>query len=111
MARKPVVYNLQDIFPDSMVSTGLAKKGDLIWRIGRILENITYKYSDSIIGISQDFKKNIMEKGVPEDKVVVVYNWVDQNAVKNIARKDNKLFDKYNLDRKNFLSLIVEILV
>lgn len=99
---KSVVYNLQDIFPDSMASTGLAKKGDLIWRIGRILENITYKYSDSIIGISQDFKKNIMEKGVPEEKVVVVYNWVDQNAVKNIDRKDNKLFDRYHLDRNKF---------
>ena len=43
-----------------------------------------------------------MAKGVPEEKIVVVYNWVDQNAVKNVARKDNKLFDKYHLDRNKF---------
>ena len=41
--RKPVVYNAQDIFPDSLVSTGLAKKGGILWKIGRVIENFTYK--------------------------------------------------------------------
>ena len=27
----PFVYNLQDIFPDSLAGTGLAKKGGLLW--------------------------------------------------------------------------------
>lgn len=100
--RVPFVYNLQDIFPDSLVGTGLAKKDGFLWKIGRIVENFTYKNSDKIIVISQDFKKNIMTKGVPEDKIIVVYNWVDQNAVKDIPRSENKLFDKYNLDRNKF---------
>lgn len=99
----PFVYNLQDIFPDSLVGTGLANKSGWVWKIGRVIENFTYKYADKIIVISEDFKKNIMAKGVPEEKIVVVYNWVDQNAVKNIGRKDNKLFDKYNLDRNKFI--------
>lgn len=98
----PFVYNLQDIFPDSLVGTGLAKKDGFLWKIGRIVENFTYKNADKIIVISQDFKKNIMAKGVPEDKIVVVYNWVDQNAVKDIPRSENKLFDKYTLDRNKF---------
>lgn len=100
--RKPTVYNAQDIFPDSLVGTGLTKKGSLIWKIGRIVEKITYKYADKIIVISEDFKKNIMAKGVPEDKIVVVYNWVDQNAVVDVPREDNSLFDKYALDRSKF---------
>lgn len=100
--RKPTVYNAQDIFPDSLVGTGLTQNGSLIWKIGRIVEKITYKYSDKIIVISEDFKKNLMEKGVPEEKIVVVYNWVDQNAVVNVDRADNKLFDKYGLDREKF---------
>ena len=41
--RKPTVYNAQDIFPDSLVGTGLTRKGSLIWKIGRIVENVTYK--------------------------------------------------------------------
>lgn len=98
----PFVYCLQDIFPDSLAGTSLAKKGGLLWKIGRVIEDFTYKHADKIIVISEDFKNNIMAKGVPEDKIVVVYNWVDQNAVVDIPREKNKLFDKYNIDRKKF---------
>ncbi len=98
----PFVYNLQDIFPDSLAGTGLAKKGGMLWKIGRVIENFTYRNADKIIVISEDFKKNIMAKGVPEGKIEVVYNWVDENAVKDVKREDNKLFDKYNLDRSKF---------
>lgn len=98
----PFVYNLQDIFPDSLVGTGLAKKGGLLWKIGRVIEDFTYRNADKIIVISEDFKKNIMAKGVPEEKIVVVYNWVDQNAVVDVPREQNKLFDEYGLDRSKF---------
>lgn len=98
----PFVYNLQDIFPDSLVGTGLAKKDGLLWKIGRVIENFTYRNADKIIVISEDFKRNIMAKGVPEEKIVVVYNWVDEEAVKHIPREENKLFDKYGLDRNKF---------
>lgn len=97
-----IVYNAQDVFPDSLVGTGLTKKGSLIWKIGRIVEKITYKYSDKIIVISEDFKDNLMRKGVPEGKIEVVYNWVDEEAVIDIPRAENKLFDKYGLDRTKF---------
>lgn len=98
----PFIYNLQDIFPDSLVGTGLAKKGGLLWKIGRVIENFTYRNADKIIVISQDFKRNIMAKGVPEEKIEVIYNWVDQNAVVDIPREQNKLFDMYGLDRTKF---------
>lgn len=98
----PMVYNLQDIFPDSLVGTGLAKKGGLLWKIGRVIENFTYRNADKIIVISEDFKRNIMVKGVPEEKIVVIYNWVDQNAVVDVPREKNVLFDRYGLDRSKF---------
>lgn len=98
----PFVYNLQDIFPDSLAGTGLAKKDGLLWKIGRVIEDFTYRNADKIIVISEDFKRNIMAKGVPEEKIVVVYNWVDEEAVKHVAREDNKLFDAYGLDRNKF---------
>ena len=98
----PFVYNLQDIFPDSLVGTGLAKRGGLLWKIGRVIENFTYRSADKIIVISEDFKRNIMAKGVPEEKIVVVYNWVDEEAVKHVPREENILFDRYGLDRGKF---------
>lgn len=96
------VYDLQDIFPDSMAGTGLSRKGGLIWKIGRVIENFTYRNADKIIVISEDFKKNIMAKGVPEEKIVVIYNWVDEESVVDIPREKNVLFDRYGLDRNKF---------
>ena len=98
----PFIYNLQDIFPDSLVGTGLAKKDGLLWKIGRVIEDFTYRNADKIIVISQDFKRNIMAKGVPEEKIEVIYNWVDEQAVVNIPRSENKLFEKYNLNPNKF---------
>ena len=100
--RLPVVYNLQDIFPDSLVGTGLAKRDGLLWKIGRVIEGITYRNADRIIVISDDFKKNIMAKGVPEEKIVVVYNWVDENAVVPIAKDENILYDELCINREKF---------
>ena len=102
LKRVPFVYNLQDIFPDSLVGTGMTHKGSIMWKIGRKIESFTYRNADKIIVISEDFKKNIMAKGVPEEKIVVIYNWVDQNAVVDIPREENKLFDTYELDRSRF---------
>ena len=100
--KKPIVYNLQDIFPDSLVSTGLVSNKSFLWRIGQIIERISYKYSDRIIVISEDFKRNLIAKGVAESKIEVVYNWVDEHAVVPIARDKNTLFDEFGLDRDKF---------
>jgi glycosyltransferase involved in cell wall biosynthesis len=98
----PFVYNLQDIFPDSLVGTGLAKKDGILWKIGRVIENITYRNADKIIVISQDFKRNIMAKGVPEEKIEVIYNWVDENAVVPVKDEDNELFEEFGISRDKF---------
>lgn len=98
----PFVFCLQDIFPDSLVTAGMTKKGSLIWKIGRKIEDYSYRGADKIIVISEDFKKNIMEKGVPENKIVVVPNWGDTDGIYPVERKDNVLFDRYNLDRDKF---------
>jgi len=96
------IYNLQDIFPDSLINAGLTHRGSLAWRIGRTIENKTYKYADKIIVISEGFKKNIMEKGVPEEKIELIPNWVDEAAITPIKREDNPLFDRLKLDRACF---------
>ncbi len=100
--RIPIVYNLQDIFPDSLVHTGISTEDSLAFKIGRWMENITYRNADKIIVISEDFKANIKAKGVPEEKIEVVYNWVDEQAVYHVDRADNLLFDRFGLDRSKF---------
>lgn len=96
------VYNLQDIFPDSLVGSGLAYKDGFLWRIGRRIEDYTYHHADKIIVISEDFKRNIMAKGVPESKIEVIYNWVDANAVVPVKKADNPLYEEFGLARNLF---------
>ncbi len=102
LKKVPMIYVLQDIFPDSLVNSGLIKRDSLIWKIGRKIEDFTYENADRIITISEDFKNNIASKGVPTEKIEVIYNWADENAVKNIDRKKNRLFSKYGLDSNKF---------
>lgn len=98
----PLVYALQDVFPDSLVNAGLAKKGSLIWKIGRKMEDYTYRNADQIIVISEDIKRNIMEKGVPEEKIQLIYNWIDTQEVHPIAPENNTLLNELGLCEKNF---------
>ena len=100
--RIPLVYSLQDIFPDSLVGTGMAKKGGALWKVGRMIEDFTYRNADRIIVISEDFKRNIMAKGVPESKIEVIYNWVDETAIIPIPRNENPLFAEFGLDQNKF---------
>lgn len=98
----PFVYNLQDVFPDSLVGSGLSNEGSLLYRIGRKIENYTYNNADKIIVISEDFKRNIMAKGVPESKIEVVYNWVDENAIIPVDDMDNPLFCEFGISKDKF---------
>ena len=100
--RVPMIYNLQDVFPDSLVTTGLAKKGSIIWKIGRKIENYTYSHADKIIVISESIKKNIMEKGVSEEKIVVVSNWIDTETTMPVPKAENRLFEEFNVSRNKF---------
>lgn len=99
---KKVIYNLQDIFPDSLVTSGICGENSFLMKIGHAMENFTYRNADHIITITDDMKANIMKKGVPEDKISVVRNWIDTDKVKHVSREDNLLFDELKLSRNVF---------
>lgn len=101
--RKPFVYNLQDIFPDSLVTGNITNKGSLIWKIGSIVEKISYKNANHIIVISESFKQNLLNKGVPKEKITVVSNWIDIDKIYPIEKKDNKLYDEFSIPKDKFL--------
>ena len=100
--KKPVVYNAQDLFPETLSGTGLAKQGGLLWKIGMWVSNVTFRNSDKIIAISNDIKRSMVARGVPAEKIEVVYNWVDEKAVQPVAKEDNPLFEEFGLDRNKF---------
>lgn len=98
----PIVYIVQDIFPDSLVSTGISSEKSLLFKIGKLIEKYTYKHADRIIVICDEFKHNLIEKGVLPEKIRVIYNWINASEVTPISRNNNKLFEEYNLNKNNF---------
>lgn len=101
----PFIYNLQDIFPDSLVTTGLARKDSLLYRIGSKIEEKTYQYADKIIVISNSMRKNILDKGVPESKIKVIPNWIDTSKVVPVAKEANALFEEFAIPKEKFIVL------
>jgi len=100
--KAPTVYNLQDVFPDSVVNAGKAKESSLLIRICRKAERYIYKRQTHILTISRDFKNLLLERGTPESKISTVYNWIDENQVRSIPRENNILISRYGLNRNKF---------
>lgn len=100
--KKRFVYNAQDLFPETLSGTGLANRGGVLWKIGMWVSNVTFRNSDKIIAISNDIKRSMVTRGVPAEKIEVVYNWVDENAVMPVAKEDNPLFEEFRLSRNLF---------
>lgn len=108
VARKrnvPFVYSLQDVFPDSLATTRLTNQDSFLWKIGRKLERATYRNCNKIIVISESMKVNLLQKGVREEKLQVVSNWIDLEAIHPITKKDNPLFDEFGISRDKFIVL------
>ena len=99
----PLVYSLQDIFPDSLVTTGLTKKGSMLWKIGRKIEQKTYKRCDKIIVISASCKQNLLEKGVEEEKIALIPNWVDVEKVFPVSKTQNALYKEFGIEEDKFI--------
>lgn len=103
LAKKtPVVYNLQDIFPDSLINAGKATENSFIVRVSRKIEKIFYKKQTHILTISRDFKRLILDRETAENKISIVYNWIDEKQIVDIPRESNILFDRYGISRDKF---------
>ncbi|MBD0361830.1 MAG: glycosyltransferase family 4 protein, partial [Coleofasciculus sp. C3-bin4] len=76
--RTPVVLNLQDILPEAAVHVDLLKNPKLI-RIFEVLEKFAYRTATKITVIADGFVDNLLNKGVPKDKIEQIPNWVDVN--------------------------------
>lgn len=99
----PYVYNVQDMFPESMVSAGLTKKGSLLWKIGNWVSNVTYRNAEHIMVICESMRESLISKGVPAEKITVTYNWIDTEETVPVPRADNPLFEEFGLDREHFI--------
>lgn len=102
LTNKKVIYNLQDIFPDSLVTSGICNKDSTLMKMGYKMEKFIYKNVDHIITVSEDMKNNIVRKGTPVDKISVILNWIDINKVRSVEINNNKLYKEFELSKDRF---------
>lgn len=74
-----IVYDIQDLWPESVASSGMMKNRYLL-KMSHLLSLWAYRQADQIVVLSPGFKKNLQERGVPAEKIVVIYNWAQEDT-------------------------------
>jgi glycosyltransferase involved in cell wall biosynthesis len=100
LRRIPVVYDVQDLWPDTLSTTGMLKNDKILLAIGSLCM-VVYKLVERIVVLSPGFKKKLIERGVDEKKIEVIYNWADEEKINNIDE-----FFSYKLKKDNNFCLL-----
>lgn len=74
--RRPFVFELRDLWPDSIVAVGALKDG-LVLGLTRRLEHFLYRRADLIVTVTNAFKDHLIKHGISPDKIAVVRNGAD----------------------------------
>ncbi len=74
--RRPFVFEIRDLWPDSIVAVGAMKEGFAI-RLIRHLEQFLYRKANLIVTVTSAFRDILMARGIDGEKIVVVTNGID----------------------------------
>lgn len=96
--RIPFVYDIQDLWPDTLAATGMLNNPGILRLVERGCRFI-YRQASKIVVLSPGFKEMLVSRGVISEKIEVIYNWCDE---KNIQRDsdDDGLSEKLGLAKK-----------
>lgn len=98
LKRIPWIFELRDIWPESIKAVGSMGDG-LLYRTLERLELFLYKKANYIIALTQSFKKELISRGVDADKIDVVTNGVDLSLFK-ARSKDEALLKRLGLENQ-----------
>lgn len=84
----PVVYNVQDIYPDN-----LFKESSLFYKLFNPLQTMSLRRATHIITISETMRNTLLNKGDFNDKISVVHNF-DISDVENAKDLPVRYFEK-----------------
>lgn len=100
LRRVPFVYDVNDLWPDTLSATGMLNNGLIISLIGKWCA-IVYAFASRITVLSPGFKSRISERGVSTEKLKVIYNWCDDKSIafknKPAEEANPQMKDKFNV--------------
>lgn len=99
--RTPFVYDIQDLWPDSLKVSGMINNKFMFWLIDKWCKFV-YKQADKTVVLSSGFKRKLQERGVQGENVEVIYNWCDEEKIETLERneelsKELRLIDNFNV--------------
>jgi glycosyltransferase involved in cell wall biosynthesis len=74
--RVPFTYEIQDMWPETLSSTGMLSNRPILGMIGSAAKWV-YRRAAAIRVISPGFRENLLNKGVAAEKIHVIPNWAD----------------------------------
>jgi len=104
LKRKPWIFELRDIWPESIQSVGAMKHKKTLDFLEKI-ELGLYRDSDRVIAVTDAFKKNLISRGISANKISVVTNGSNIELF-NIKDKNQKLIKELNLEDKFIVGYI-----
>jgi colanic acid biosynthesis glycosyl transferase WcaI len=100
--RRPVVVNIQDLFPQSAIDLGVLRNPHLI-RIFKKMESFLYRRADLVTAHSEGNRHYIINAGGEPQRVTVIPNWIDTEAIKP-GDRHNRLRAALGLGEKFIVS-------
>jgi lipopolysaccharide/colanic/teichoic acid biosynthesis glycosyltransferase len=76
----PFVYDVQDLWPDTLGVTGMLDRSALLRTVGWFMGRI-YASAARVAVLSPGFKRIMLERGVPERRIDVIPNWADEKQI------------------------------
>lgn len=86
LRRVPFVYEIQDMWPESLAAAGVMSSRPTMALLGRLAQ-LVYSRASAITVISPGFKRNLVAKGVAPEKIHVIPNWADEEVYHPAARE------------------------
>jgi len=96
LKRIPFIFELRDIWPESIKAVGAIKSGMLLAVLEQI-EMFLYRHAAQIICVTNRFKSILVKRGINESKIRVVKNGVDLARFSPMP-KDSALLQSLGLE-------------
>ena len=96
--RRPWVFELRDLWPESIKAVGALRDGPVLSAIERI-EMFLYSRAHSIVAVTHAFKRTLESRGVNSEKIHVVTNGADLSRF-TPRQKSKTLADKIGLKNR-----------
>lgn len=102
----PVVYEIRAFWEDAAVDHGVTAEGSLRYRATRALETWACRQAHQVATICAGLRRDLIERGIPADKITVIPNAVDIETFTVLTGRDRALAQRFGLDQARVLGFV-----